>query len=77
MSPDRDAAPLDADLVAQVLRDAEGLRDPAADPDLESLRTAILLEDSLGIVLTDEDIAPEVLGDPDAVASLVERRRRA
>jgi len=64
------------DLVAQVLRDAERLRDPGVDPALEAVRTAILLEDSLGVVLTDDDIDPQALGDPDAVAALVERRRR-
>lgn len=68
---------LDPALVAQVLRDAEGLRDPDADPELEAVRTAILLEDSLGIALTDDDIAPDVLDDQAAVASLVERRGRA
>jgi hypothetical protein len=62
----------DPDLVAQVLRDAEALREPDADPDLEAVRTAILLEDSLGIVLTDEDIDPRVLGDPAAVARLAQ-----
>jgi hypothetical protein len=77
VSRDPGAAALDPGLVAQVLLDAEALRDPAGDPDLEAVRTAILLEDSLGIVLTDADIAPEVLGDPDALARLVERRGRA
>jgi hypothetical protein len=62
----------DPDLVAQVLRDAEALREPDADPDLEAVRTAILLEDSLGIVLTDADIDPRVLGDPAAVARLAQ-----
>jgi len=60
----------DPDLVAQVLRDAEALREPDADPELEAIRTAILLEDSLGIVLTDDDIDPDVLGDPAALARL-------
>ena len=68
---------LDPDLVAEVLRDAEALRDPDLDPDLEAVRTAILLEDSLGILLTDADMTPEVLGDPAGVASLVARRGRA
>jgi hypothetical protein len=67
----------DPDLVAQVLRESEALRDPDADPDLEAVRTAILLEDSLGFVLTDDDIAPDVLGDLAAVARLVERRGHA
>jgi hypothetical protein len=74
----RDLVPgLDPELVAQILRDAEGLRDPDADPDLEAVKTAILLEDSLGIALTDDDITPDVLGDPAAVASLVEQRGHA
>jgi hypothetical protein len=68
---------LDPEVVAQVLREAEALRDPDADPDLEAVRTAILLEDALGVVLTDDDITPGVLGDPDAVARLVERRGHA
>lgn len=67
------SADLDPQLVAQVLREAEELRDPEADPELEAVRTAILLEDSFGIVLTDDDIAPGVLGDPAAVARLLER----
>ncbi|GAB3256867.1 hypothetical protein [Nocardioides dilutus] len=68
---------LDPDLVTQILSDAEGLRDPDADPELEAVRTAILLEDSLGIVLSDDDITPAVMGDPAAVADLVERRGHA
>jgi hypothetical protein len=65
---------LDAEVLAQVLREAEGLRDPGADPDLEAVRTAILLEDALGIVLTDDDITPDLLGDPASVADLVARQ---
>ncbi|MBJ7355774.1 hypothetical protein [Nocardioides sp.] len=68
---------LEPGLVAQVLREAEELRDPGADPDLEAVKTAILLEDALGIVLTDDDITADVLGDPDSVADLVERRGHA
>jgi hypothetical protein len=64
----------DPDLVAEVLRGAEELRDPDGDPALEAVRTAILLEESLGVVLSDADIDPAVLGDPVAVAELVERR---
>lgn len=70
---------LDPDLVVQVLRDVGELADPDADPQLEAVKTAILLEDSLGLVLTDDDITPDVLGHPAAVAGLVERlveRRR-
>jgi hypothetical protein len=65
---------LDPELVAQVLREAEELRDPEADPELEAVRTAILLEDTFGVGLTDDDITPEVLADPAAVARLLEKR---
>lgn len=64
-------------MVAQVLDEAAALWDPDADPQLEAVRAAILLEDSLGIVLTDDDIDPGLLGDPSAMARLVERRGRA
>jgi hypothetical protein len=67
---------LDPELVDQVLREAEDLRDPDADPELEAVRTAILLEDSFGIVLSDDDIAPGVLDDPVAVARLLGRGPR-
>ena len=67
------SADVDPELAAQVLGEAEGLRDPEADPELEAIRTAILLEDSLGIVLTDDDIAPDVLGYPASVARLLAR----
>ena len=76
MSGDLDPVLVDPALVEQVLRDYEALRDPDADPDLEAVRTAILLEDSLGIVLTEDDITPDVLGDLAAVTSLLERRGR-
>jgi hypothetical protein len=71
VSPD-----LDPELVAQVLREAEELSDPEADPELEAVRTAILLEDTFGLALTDDDIAPGVMGDPAAVARLLGRGPR-
>lgn len=69
----RDPRPgADPALVAEVLAVAARLRDPEGDPQLEAVKTAILLEDSLGIVLTDDDI--RALDDPAAVARLVEGR---
>ena len=59
--------------VEQVLRELEELRDPTGDPELEAVKAAILLEDSLGMTLTDGDIGPGLLGDPSAVAQLVAR----
>ena len=61
--------------VEQVLRELEELRDPKGDPELEAVKAAILLEDSLGIALTDDDIDPSLLADPSSVAQLVARRQ--
>ncbi len=61
--------------VEQVLFELEELRDPTGDPELEAVKAAILLEDSLGITLTDDDIDPSLLADPSSVAQLVARRR--
>jgi hypothetical protein len=63
------------DSIGQVLRDYYASHTPAADPELEALRTAIFLEDVFGIALSDPDIDPAVLGDPSAVAALVARLR--
>ena len=61
--------------VEQVLRELEELRDATGDPELEAVKSAILLEDSLGITLTDDDIDPSLLADPSSVAQLVARRQ--
>jgi hypothetical protein len=63
------------ELVEQVLRELEELRDPDGDPELEAVKAAVLLEDSLDVTLSDDDIDPQLLSDPDSVAALVERRR--
>jgi hypothetical protein len=57
----------------QGLREWQGLRDAGADPELEAVRLAILLEDVLGTVLSDDDIDLAVLSDPDAILRLVAR----
>ncbi len=47
--------------VALVLQDFESLSDPNADPQLEAVKAAILLEDVFGILLSDNDIDPTLL----------------
>jgi hypothetical protein len=65
------------DIVEQVLRDYGALRRPDADPELEAMRTAIMLEDVFGIALSDAEIDPAVLAGSAAVAALVVRFRGA
>lgn len=65
------------DIVEQVLRDYQALRRPGADPELEAVRTAIMLEDVFGIALSDAEIDPAVLVGSAAVAALVARLRGA
>ena len=62
---------MNRDIVEQVLRDYEALRRPDADPGLEAVRTAILLEDVFEVTLPDAEIDPAVLADAAAVAALV------
>ncbi len=57
--------------VERVLLEAALLTGPEGDPELEAVRTAILLEDVLGVRLSDADIRPEILGDPAAVRALL------
>jgi len=59
------------DIVEQVLREYEALRRPDADPELEAVRTAILLEDVFGVTLPDAEIDPATFADPAAVAALI------
>jgi hypothetical protein len=62
------------DIVEQVLRDYNALRRPGTDPELEAVRTAILLEDVFGVALSDAEIDLAVVADPSAVAALAARR---
>jgi hypothetical protein len=61
------------DIVEQVLREYTALRRPDTDPELEAVRTAILLEEIFGVTLSDAEIDPAVLADASAVAALVAR----
>jgi hypothetical protein len=63
------------DTVEQVIRDYHAFRRPDADPALEAVRVAILLEDVFAVTLSDAEIDPVVLADPAAVAALVTRLR--
>ena len=65
--------PVDRDVIAQILRDHDDLRSPGADLELEAVQAAILLEDVLGITLSDAEIDPAVLADSRALAELVAR----
>jgi hypothetical protein len=62
------------ELVGQVVGDAAALQEPDADPQLEALRIAVLLEDVFGIVLADDDIGAALTADPAAVVRLVTGR---
>jgi hypothetical protein len=68
---------MNSHIVEQVLRDYEALRRPDADPELEAVRLAILLEDVFDIVLPDTEIDPAVLADSSTVAALVARLQGA
>jgi hypothetical protein len=61
--------------VEHLLEELELLPDPDADPELEALKIAILLEDSLDIVLDDHDLDRLRLDGSSAVAGLVVRHR--
>ncbi|GAA0953170.1 hypothetical protein [Virgisporangium aurantiacum] len=58
----------------QALDEWRATRDPDTEPELEAIRLAILLEDVLGVPLSDDDIDLAVLSDPDAVADLLARK---
>jgi phosphopantetheine--protein transferase-like protein len=67
---------LNADNPWQILRDYQASRGPQADPELEAVCVAILLEDVFGITLSDAEIDPVLLADSSAVVDLVTRLRR-
>ncbi|MGB7963873.1 MAG: holo-ACP synthase [Propionicimonas sp.] len=63
------------DPVTQALREYDALRDPGADPQLEAVKAAILLEDLAGIVLSDDQIDPSVLADAASMEALINGTR--
>lgn len=62
--------------VEEILEELEQLREPDLDPQLEAVRTALTLEDTLGITLADDEIDPVVLRDAASVTELVARREQ-
>ena len=64
-------------MIEKLLAESHRLRDPAVDPELDAVRTAILLEDVFGVTLTDDEIDPVLLSDARAVADLLARREGA
>ncbi len=66
---------MNPDSAEHILRDYGALRPSNADPELEAVRVAILLEDVFGITLPDADIDQAVLSDPSAAAALAARLR--
>ena len=68
---------MNRDIVEQVLRDYEASRRSDADPELEAVRAAILIEDVFDVVLSDAEINPTLFADASAAAVLIARRRGA
>jgi hypothetical protein len=68
---------VDGDPVEQVLADYAALHRCDADPELEAVHTAILIEDVFGVTLSDAEINPAVLAGASAVAALVARLQGA
>jgi hypothetical protein len=75
--PRAEVRQVDSDTIEQVLLDYSALRRHNADPELEAVRTAILIEDVFGVTLSDVHIDPAVLADVPAVAALVVRLQGA
>lgn len=65
---------MDREQSDQILGEWEALRDVDADPELEAVGLAALLEDVLGVTLSDDEIDLAVLSDPDAVGALLTHR---
>lgn len=59
--------------VDRILRECALLRKPVDDPELSALRTAIFLEDALGVTLADEQFDLDPIADPEALRALVAR----
>ncbi len=66
---------MNPDFHEQILGDYEALRGPGAEPELEAVRAAILLEDVFGVTLSDADIDAAALADGPALAALAARLR--
>jgi hypothetical protein len=60
----------------QVLSEFSAVPRHETDPALDAVALAILVEDALGVVLTDDDIDAAILTDPQALSALLSRRPR-
>jgi hypothetical protein len=58
-------------LIERVLGEYQELGETNGDPQLQAVRTAIFVEDVFGVVLTDEQITPAVVGDDAALRGLL------
>ena len=58
-------------MLDRFLSEFERLRTQGADPALEAVRTAILVEDVFGIVLSDDQIDPRTLGSSESLRELI------
>ena len=65
---------IDPERVEEMLADHARLQDATGDPELDALRAAIFLEDTFGIVLTDAEIDPDLLGTAEGMRELLARR---
>lgn len=59
------------DQAYRILQEFQALRDPAAEPEQEAVKAALFVEDVFGVTLSDAQIDPEVLHDPEAILALV------
>ncbi len=58
-------------LLDRLLKEWEHLRPESADPDLEAVRLALLIEDVFGVTLTDQQISRDFLLNRKALRSLL------
>lgn len=68
---------IDEEAIDRRLEELGPPRGPGGDEALALLELAIFVEESFGIALSDEDIAPEALGSAEAIRRLVLERSRA
>lgn len=65
------------DRVLEELEEFEERHEPDGDPWLEAVKAALLVEDAIGVTLSDDDIDPTVLKDTAAIRALVRRKTGA
>ena len=74
-----DAASLMRAFINEALLDEPFEGDPLAEGRLDSLaleQLLVFIEDDLGVLIDDEEITPDTFSSLDAVASLLEAKRR-